>query len=159
MGTPTGFHPDAAWWYIRDEGQQCTSGDALPKDHMAGVIHPDDVKDELGDIDAESGELRNALLRRFAFIGGAQEGNVTGLLDHQEVFERVMLLLAAVIFFLFLRIFRTLDGPFRTIMPKRGDGEGTSGLCFASSAVTSSAVRAGRRSWSANVRFNTACNR
>jgi hypothetical protein len=105
------------------------------------------------------GELRHALLRCFAFICGAQEGNVTGLLDHQEVFERVMLLLAAVIFLLFLQIFRTLDWPFRTIMPKRGDVEGTSGWCFASSAASSSAVRAGRRSWSANVRFNTACNR
>src|SRR5262245_1383237 len=39
------------------------------------------------------GELRHALLRRVAFIGGAQEGHGTGLLDHQEVFERVMLLL------------------------------------------------------------------
>ena len=86
------------------------------------------------------GELRKALLRRFAFIGGAQEGHVTGLLDHQEVFERVMLLLAAVICFLFFRIFRTLDWPFRTIMPKRGGVEGTSGLCCASSVANSSAV-------------------
>jgi hypothetical protein len=53
MGTATGFHPDAEWWYIRDEGHPCTPGEALPKDHRPGVIHPDDMKDERGDINAE----------------------------------------------------------------------------------------------------------
>jgi hypothetical protein len=105
------------------------------------------------------GELRDALLRCFAFIRVAQEGNVTGLLDHQEVFERVPLLLATVVFFLLLRIFRALDGPFSTIMPKRGAVEVASVLCFVSSAANASAVRAGRRSWSAKAWFNTACNR
>jgi hypothetical protein len=53
MGTPTGFHPDAEWWYIRDEGQQFTPGEALPEYHMPGVIHLDDVKHECCDIDPE----------------------------------------------------------------------------------------------------------
>jgi len=84
---------------------------------------------------------------------------VTGLLDHEEVFERVTLLLATVIFFLLLRIFRTLDWSFSTILLKRGEVEVASVWCLASSAANSSAVRAGRRSWSANAWFNTACNR
>jgi hypothetical protein len=53
VGTATRFHPDAERWEIRDKAQQCTPGEALPKDYMPGVIHPDDVKDELGEIDAE----------------------------------------------------------------------------------------------------------
>jgi hypothetical protein len=105
------------------------------------------------------GELRDALLRCFAFMRVAQEGDVTALIDHEEVFERVPLLLAAVVVFLLLRIFRTLDWPFSTIMPKRGEVEVASVLCFVSSAANSSAVRDGRRSWAANAWFNTACNR
>ncbi len=40
------------------------------------------------------------LIRRFAFIGDAQKANMTCLGNQQEVFERVTLLLATVIFFL-----------------------------------------------------------
>src|SRR5262245_28659551 len=63
--------------------------------------------------------LRHAEIRRFAFTGRTQEANMTALIDHEEVFERVPFLLAAVIFFLLLRILRTLDRPLSTIMPKR----------------------------------------
>src|ERR671924_418095 len=105
------------------------------------------------------GELRHALLRRVAFIRGAQEGNVTGLLDHKEGVERVTLLLATVVFFLLLRSLRTLDWPFSTIMPKRGDVEVAAALCFVSSAANSAAVRDGRRAWAAIAWFDTACNR
>jgi hypothetical protein len=65
-------------------------------------------------------ELRHTLIRRFALTGGAQETKVTGLIDHEEVFERVAFLLATVIFLLLLGVFRTVDGPLSTIMPKRG---------------------------------------
>ena len=47
---------------------------------------------------------------------------MTGLLDHEEVFERVTFLLAAVIFLLVLWVLRTLDGPFSPIMKKREEG-------------------------------------
>jgi hypothetical protein len=40
MGTPTGFHPNAERWYIRNKGQQFTAGDALPEHHSTCVIHP-----------------------------------------------------------------------------------------------------------------------
>src|SRR5919201_1416643 len=38
-------------------------------------------------------QLGHALIRGFSFTGVAQEANVTGLIDHEEVFERVTLLL------------------------------------------------------------------
>jgi hypothetical protein len=103
--------------------------------------------------------LRHAEIGRFAFTGRTQEANVTALIDHEEVFERVPLLLATVIFCLLLRILRPLDRPLSTIMPKRGAVEVASVLGFASSVANSSAVRAGRRSWSAKAWFSTVCNR
>ena|SRR5215475_1133310 len=93
-----------------------------------------------------AGEFRDALLRCFAFIRVTQEGNVTALIDHEEGFERVTLLLATRVFFLLLRVLRPLDWPLSPIMPTRGDVEVASALCLASSAANSSAVRAGRRS-------------
>jgi hypothetical protein len=65
-------------------------------------------------------KLCQALIRGFAFIGVAQEAHVTGLVDHEEVFERVTLLLATVILLLVLGIFRAVDGSFGTIMKKKG---------------------------------------
>ena len=103
--------------------------------------------------------LRQADLRRFAFTGRTQAANLTALIDSEEVFERVPLLLATIIFFLLLRILRALDRPLSTIMPKRGAVEVASVLGFASSMANSSAVRAGRRSWSAKAWFSTVCNR
>jgi hypothetical protein len=103
--------------------------------------------------------LRHAKSRRVAFTGRTQETNVTALIDHEEVFARVPLLLATVIFFLLFRILRPLDRPLRTLMPTREAVEDTSVLGLASSVANSSAVRAGRRSWSAKAWFSTVCKR
>src|SRR6266850_8452731 len=65
-------------------------------------------------------QLCQALIRCFAFIGVAQEAHVTRLSDHEEVFERVTLLLATVIFLLLFGICRAVDRTFGAIMPKRG---------------------------------------
>ena len=96
-------------------------------------------------------QLRQALIRRFALTGVAQEANVTRFIHHKEVFERVAFLLPTVILLLFLRVFRTVDGPFSTIMPKRGGVDPSFDCLLASSAANSSAVRAGSRSWCANA--------
>jgi hypothetical protein len=95
--------------------------------------------------------FRYGLIRCFPFTGVAQKTNVTGLIDQHEIFECVTLLLATVVFFLLFSILRTLDWPFSTIMPKRGDFEVAFVLCCVSSAANSSAVRAGSRSWSAKA--------
>ena len=54
------------------------------------------------------------------FIGGTQEANMAGLIDHEEVLERVALLLAAVIFLLLFGIDGAVDRSLSAIMPKRG---------------------------------------
>jgi hypothetical protein len=88
-------------------------------------------------------QFGNALIRGFSFTGVAQETHVTGLIDHEEVFQRVAFLLAAVIFVLLLRVFWTLDGPFSPIMKKRAGGAEASIGGVVSIAAKSSAVRAG----------------
>jgi hypothetical protein len=96
-------------------------------------------------------KLCHALIRGFAFIGVAQEAHVTGLIDHEEIFERVTRLLATVIFLLVLGIFRAVDRSLSTIMPTRGD-TGTSSVRLAASiTANSSAFRAGSHSWCASA--------
>jgi hypothetical protein len=91
------------------------------------------------------------LIRGFAFIGGTQEAHVTRLSDHEEVFERVTLLLATVIFLLLFGIGRAVDWTFGAIMPKRGVVDPPSVGCVANIAANSAAVRAGSSSWSAKA--------
>jgi hypothetical protein len=67
-----------------------------------------------------TGQLRKVFVMFPAFYRITQEANVTGLIDHEEVFDRVALFLATVIFLLFLWIARALDRSLSTIMPKRG---------------------------------------
>ena len=54
-------------------------------------------------------QLREAFIMGFAFIGRTQETNVTGLIDHEEVLERVALLFATVVVLLVLGIDRAVD--------------------------------------------------
>jgi hypothetical protein len=96
-------------------------------------------------------QLCHTLSRGFAFIGVAQEAHMRRLSDHEEVFERVALLLAAVIFSLLFGIGRAVDRTFSTIMPKRGMPELPSAECVSNIAANSSAVRAGSSSWLAKA--------
>jgi hypothetical protein len=54
------------------------------------------------------------------FIGGTQEADVTALIDHEEVLDRVAFLLAAVVVLLVLGIGGAVDRSLSAIMPKRG---------------------------------------
>jgi hypothetical protein len=65
-------------------------------------------------------ELCQALLRGFAFSSVAQKTHVTGLVDHEEVVQRVTLLLPTAIFLWRFGIGRAVDRTFRAIMPTRG---------------------------------------
>jgi hypothetical protein len=96
-------------------------------------------------------QIRKAFIIRLAFIRGTQEAHGTALIDHEEVFDRVALLLAAGEFLLVLGIGRAVDRPLSTIMPKRGGVGATFVRSAASSTATSSAVRAGRSSWCAKA--------
>src|SRR6266850_174371 len=91
-------------------------------------------------------QIREAFIMRLTLIGVAQEADVTGLIDHEEVFDRVTLLLAAVVFLLVLCIGRAMDRSLSAIMPKRG-GRGTPAVRLAASITDkSSAFRAGSSS-------------
>jgi hypothetical protein len=96
-------------------------------------------------------QLCQALIRGFALIGVVQEANVTRLSDHEEVFERVTLLLAPVIFLWLFGICRAVDRTFGAIMPKRWVVDLPSVACVSNIAANSTAVRAGSRSWSAKA--------
>lgn len=89
-----------------------------------------------------------ALIRRFAFTGVAQEAHVTSLIDHEEVVERVTRLLATVILLWLFGICRAMDRTFGAIMPKRG---GVDLPSVSNLAAHAAAVRAGSRSWSAKA--------
>ena len=91
-------------------------------------------------------QICQAFIMGFAFTGVAQEANVTGFVDDQQVFDRVAPLLTAVIVLLLLWIFRAMDRPFGTIMPTRGDGDSPFARTVLSRAAKSSAVRAGSSS-------------
>jgi hypothetical protein len=91
-------------------------------------------------------QIRQAFIMRPPFIGGTQEANVTGLIDHEEVFDRVALLLATVVFLLVLGIGGAVDRSFSAIMPKRGGPGATFVRSAVSSTAKSSAVRAGSSS-------------
>jgi len=93
-----------------------------------------------------AGQICQAFIMGFAFTGVAQEAHVTGFVDDQQVFDRVALLLTAVMVLLLLGIFRAMDRPFGTIMPKRGDVDSPFACAVLSKAAKSSAVRAGSRS-------------
>ena len=91
-------------------------------------------------------QLSQAFIMRLPFICRTQEADMTGLIDHEEVFDRMALLLAAVVVLLVLGIGGAVDRSLSTIMPKRGD-PGTSSVRLAASITArSSAFRAGSSS-------------
>ena len=91
-------------------------------------------------------QLREVFVLCLAFHGVTQEADVTGLIDDQQVVDRVTLLLAAVVVLLVLWIDGAMDRSLSAIMPKRG-GKGTSFVRLAASITAkSSALRAGSNS-------------
>jgi hypothetical protein len=91
-------------------------------------------------------QLSQACIMRLPFIRGTQEAHVTGLIDHEEVRDRVALLLAAVVVLLVLGIGGAVDRSLSAIMPKRG-GRGTPSVRLAASITAkASALRAGSNS-------------
>jgi hypothetical protein len=59
-------------------------------------------------------KIREALIIGLPFIGGTQEANVAGLIDHEEVFDRMAFLLAAVVVLLVLGIGWAVDWSLST---------------------------------------------
>jgi hypothetical protein len=65
-----------------------------------------------------TGQLRAAFVMFFAFHGLTQAADVTGLIDDEQVFDGVTLLLAAVVFLLVRWIDWAMDRSLSAIMPK-----------------------------------------
>lgn len=95
--------------------------------------------------------LCQALLRGFAFSSVAQQAHGTGLIEHEEVFQRVTRRLPTVICWWLFGIGRAVDRTCSAIMPTRGAVDLPSVACVLNSAAHAAAVRAGSRSWSAKA--------
>ncbi len=91
--------------------------------------------------------INDRLVVPLARIRSTQEANHTGVIDQQDILDRVAFLLAAVILHLFIGVYGSLDWTFRAIMIKKGvvSAVGVSG------SVISVARRAGRASSCANA--------
>ena len=72
-------------------------------------------------------QIREAFIRRLAFIRGTQEAQMTGLLHHEEGFDRGARLLATRGVLLVLGIGGAGDRALRAIMPTRGSPGATLG--------------------------------
>ena len=66
-------------------------------------------------------QIRDTFIMHLAFIRGTQEAHVTGLIDYEQVVDRVARLLATIMVLLFLWICGAVDWSFSPIMPKRGE--------------------------------------
>lgn len=66
------------------------------------------------------GLVRDPFIVRFAFVSGAQKPYRAGCIDDDHILDRVVLLLAAVIDFLLIGIFRSCYRSFRSIVAKKG---------------------------------------
>jgi hypothetical protein len=96
-------------------------------------------------------KLRKTFILCLPFKGRTQEANGTGRIEHEEVFDRVALLLATVIRLWGLGILRAVDRSLSTIMPNRGDVGPSFDCVLVRRMAHSSAVRAGSRSWCAHA--------
>jgi hypothetical protein len=100
-------------------------------------------------------QLSQAFIVGLPFPGSTQEAPLTGFINHQEVFERMACLFAAVVFLLVFWIGCAVDRSLRTILPTRGDA-GPSWVCLLVRSVAhSAAVRAGSRSCCPQAWFST----
>ena len=61
-------------------------------------------------------------------IGVAQKEDAEQGIDQQDIFDRMVLFLAAITLFLFSRVLGADDAPFRPVMGKRGEAGTAAGI-------------------------------
>jgi hypothetical protein len=71
--------------------------------------------------------------------GLAQEEDREGGIDQQDIFDGVVLFLAAITLFLFRRVLGADDAPFRPVMGKRGEAGAAAGATITGAGSSSSA--------------------
>src|SRR5215211_977578 len=107
--------------------------------------------------------IGDALVMDMARMRLAEEQNAHGLIDQQEVFQRVPLFLAAITRLLFSRVLGARDGPLGPVMTKRGTavggttsaasaGEATTGMSDPATPSCARRVSTWRQGASLNVR-------
>lgn len=89
--------------------------------------------------------VRNPFVMRFPFISGTQKADIAGLINHQDIFHRMILLFAAVVDGLFLVVQGSGYRPFGAILIKRGAESSSSAGAAWSWVANSAAVRAGSK--------------
>ncbi len=106
------------------------------------------------------GFSRDPFIMHFPCIRGAQEPYAPVRIHNHHIFAGMVFLLATVVDFLFISVFRPCYRSFRAIMAKKGGASGSPGADSARSwAASSAAVRAGRRCWRAKATFRMSSNR
>jgi hypothetical protein len=78
MRTPTRFHSDEERWQRRNKTEHFTPSNALPEDHRTFVIHSNDVKYQLCDVDPEYTHLLCHWTRSFVVNDCSQFRNHSG---------------------------------------------------------------------------------
>jgi hypothetical protein len=164
---PVAFHPTNGVFDADSDNGNTTIGGLLrwgefpPRGFFLGWIIVTSARTNPGTPSLDRGHCRGAsdspplsqdLIVGLPFIGDTQEANLTGFIDHQEVFDRTAFLFTAVVALLVFWIGWAVDRSLSTIMPKRGD-MGPSLVCLlVRSVANSAAVRAGsssccRKAW------------
>jgi hypothetical protein len=93
-----------------------------------------------------TGQSREVLVGILAFHGVTQDADVTSLIDYEQGFARVTLLLPAVVVSLVLGISGAMERSLSASMPTRG-GTGAPSVCLAASSTAQAAAwRAGSNS-------------
>jgi hypothetical protein len=105
------------------------------------------------------GFIGNPFIMRFPFIGRAQEPDAPTRIHNDHIFDGMLFLLATVVDFLFIAVFRSCYWSFRAIMAKKGGASGSISADSACSwAAKSAAVRAGSTPWPAKAVFRMSSN-
>jgi hypothetical protein len=90
--------------------------------------------------------IRNPFIMGFACIGGAQEPDAPVRIHQQHILDRMVFLLATVVDFLLIAVFRSCYRSFGSIMAKKGGASGSrSAVSACNWAANSAAVRAGSK--------------
>src|SRR5439155_10489731 len=82
----------------------------------------------------------NRLIVDAAAVGVAQKEDREEGIDEQDIFDRVVLFLAAITVRLFSRVLGVDDAPFRPVMGKRGDTGAAAGAAARGARSSSSGV-------------------
>src|SRR5712692_1797490 len=75
-----------------------------------------------------------------AAVGRTQKENREQGIDEQDIFDRVVLFLAAITFRLCSRVLGADDAPFRSVMGKRGEDDAAAGPVTTGAGASSSGV-------------------